>query len=202
METGSSRDAYIELHASAGLRSVALDSKELAVGASEENALVIEDPKVSRLHALLERFDAGWTVRDLGSRNGTFVNGERIVGSRVLHNEDQIRLGETLLVFRTRQPVGAKSTQAAEPPPELTPRERDVLRALCRPLATGDVFTEPASLARIAAELVVTEEAVKQHLRNLYGKFGLHEQADRRRRVRLANEALRRGAITLGDLRT
>jgi pSer/pThr/pTyr-binding forkhead associated (FHA) protein len=202
MAKGSSHSASIELHAPAGRRTVSLDVKELAVGASKENTLVIEDPKVSRLHAVFERFDAGWTVRDLGSRNGTYVNGERIVGSRTLRNEDQVRVGETLLVFRTRQFEGTKSTQAADPSPDLTPRERDVLRALCRPLASGDVFTEPASLTRIAAELVVTEEAVKQHLRNLYAKFDLNERADRRRRVRLANEALRRGAITLGELRT
>ncbi len=195
-----SQRTYIELHAPAGLRSVSLDEESLSVGSSAENGLVIEDPKVSRLHAVFEHFDAGWATRDLGSRNGTFVNGERIVGSRVLHDADQVRVGETLLVFRTME-AQAQSTQAAEPPPELTPRERDVLRALCRPLATGDVFTEPASLARIASELVVTEDAVKQHLRNLYSKFGMHEQADRRRRVRLANEALRRGAITLGELR-
>jgi pSer/pThr/pTyr-binding forkhead associated (FHA) protein len=196
-----SRSAYIELHAPAGLRSISLKTEALAAGTSAENGLVIDDPKVSRLHAVFEYFHAGWTVRDLGSRNGTFVNGERIVSSRTLHDEDQIRVGETLLVFRTQQRAAA-STQAADPPPDLTPRERDVLRALCRPLASGDVFTEPASLARIAAELFVTDEAVKQHLRNLYAKFGLHDHADRRRRVQLANEALRRGAITLGDLRT
>ena len=201
MDTNTGHGEYIELHEAAGRRSVPLERAAFALGTSEENDVVMTDPKVSRLHAVFERFDAGWTIRDLGSRNGTFVNGERITGTRVLRDNDQIRLGETVVLFRTPQ-RDAKSTQAAEPPPELTRRERDVLRALCRPLASGDVFTEPASLARIAAELVVTEDAVKQHLRSLYAKFGLYEQGDRRRRVQLANEALRRGAITLGDLRT
>ena len=72
--------------------------------------------------------------------------------------------------------------------------------ALCRPLASSDVFTEPASLKAIAKELVVSEAAVKQHLVNLYDKFGLYG-ADERRRVVLANEALRRGAISVADLR-
>ena len=83
--------------------------------------------------------------------------------------------------------------------PDVTRRERDVLVALCLPLAEGDVFTEPASIREIAARLVVTDAAVKQHLQHLYDKFDLHD-ADRRR-VRLANEALRRGAVTLGELR-
>lgn len=84
-------------------------------------------------------------------------------------------------------------------PPELTRRERDVLIALCRPLLDGDVFTEPAPVREIAAALVVTEAAVKQHLGHLYDKFGI-AQSGERRRIRLANEAIRRGAVPLMDL--
>ncbi len=52
--------------------------------------------------------------------------------------------------------------------PELTRRERDVLVALCRPLARGAVFTEPASIREVADTLGVSETAVKQHLTNRY----------------------------------
>ena len=84
------------------------------------------------------------------------------------------------------------------PAPDLTRRERDTLVALCRPLLVADTFTEPASVREIAAELVVTEAAVKQHLANLYFKFGIAKGA--RRRLLLANEAIRVGAITSSDL--
>ena len=76
-----------------------------------------------------------------------------------------------------------------------------MLVALCRPLLTGDAFTEPASIRAIAAELVVSEAAVKQHLSRLYGKFDVDAEGERRR-VRLANAAVARGAVKLGDLRT
>jgi DNA-binding CsgD family transcriptional regulator len=191
---------YLERRDASGFSFVALEGKELAVGSSAENALVVDEPTVSRLHAVFERIAGGWTVRDLGSRNGTFVDGQRIVTSHALRDGQEVRIGGTTFTFHTPR-VNHPSTRAAEAPPDLTPRERDVLRALCRPLAAGDIFTEPASLARIAAELSVTDEAVKQHLRNLYAKFGLHDAADQRRRVRLANEAIRRGAIGLGELR-
>jgi pimeloyl-ACP methyl ester carboxylesterase len=79
-------------------------------------------------------------------------------------------------------------------PPELTRRERDVLVALCRPAVGGDVFTEPASVHEIAAALVVTDAAVKQHLLHLYDKFGIADTGERRR-VRLAREAIRLGAV-------
>ena len=65
----------------------------------------------------------------------------------------------------------------------------------------GDVFTEPASIRRIAAALVVSEDAVKKHLGRLYDKFLIGE-ADERRRVRLANEALARGAVHLREIRS
>jgi tetratricopeptide (TPR) repeat protein len=83
--------------------------------------------------------------------------------------------------------------------PDLTRRERDVLIALCRPALEGEVFTEPASVGQIAAALVVTDAAVKQHLSHLYDKFAIAETGERRR-VRLAREAIRRGAVTLGEI--
>jgi DNA-binding NarL/FixJ family response regulator len=81
----------------------------------------------------------------------------------------------------------------------ITPREREVLLELCRPAATHELFVEPASVRDIAHALAVTEAAVKQHLLNLYGKFGIAEGHERRR-VALAREALRSGVIGLPDL--
>jgi tetratricopeptide (TPR) repeat protein len=77
---------------------------------------------------------------------------------------------------------------------ELTRRENDVLVALCRPLSTEDVVAQPASVREIAAELVVTEAAVKQHLIHLYDKLGIAEGGERRR-VTLAREAVRLGLV-------
>jgi DNA-binding NarL/FixJ family response regulator len=82
----------------------------------------------------------------------------------------------------------------------VTQRERDVLLALCRPLLAGDAFTEPASIRAIAAELVISQAAVKQHLARLYRKFGVGDSGAKRR-VQLANAALASGAVNLGDLR-
>jgi hypothetical protein len=69
-------------------------------------------------------------VRDLGSRNGTFVNGGKIIGERALHAGDEILLGRLRLLFRGPA-LGTETAAVAQPPP-LTPRERDVLLALCR----------------------------------------------------------------------
>ncbi|HWB72676.1 MAG TPA: FHA domain-containing protein [Egibacteraceae bacterium] len=192
--------AYLEVWGPGGRSVVALGDERFAVGSHPDNDLAVaSDRSVSRLHAVFERFPAGWCVRDLSSRNGTFVNGQRLFGQRPLRPGDDIRVGRTRLVYRTDPAGHAAATEPVQGPPELTRRERDVLLALCRPVLGGDLFTEPASLRQIAEALTVTEAAVKQHLLRLYDKFGLH-QGTQRRRVRLANEAVRRGAVTLADL--
>ena len=180
---------------------LALTRDRSTVGRGGENDVVVgDDPTASDLHAVLERFPAGWCVADLGSSNGTWVNGERIWTSRRLRDGDEVRVGQTRLLFHDPLgPAGAK-TEAEQQPPSLTVRERDVLVALCRPLLDRDMFTEPASTRTIADELVITQAAVKQHLVNIYDKFGI-AAADQHRRSRLANEALRRGAVSLAELR-
>ena len=187
----------------AGVRSwrVELDADRSTVGKAAENDIAVDDDATaSGLHAVLERFAAGWCVTDLGSSNGTWVNGERIWATRRLRNGDEIRIGRTRLVFcDPLRPAGA-ATEVEQAPPALTARERDVLVALCRPLLARDMFTEPASTRAIADELVITPAAVKQHLTNLYDKFGI-APADSHRRAALANEALRHGAVSLTELR-
>jgi pSer/pThr/pTyr-binding forkhead associated (FHA) protein len=180
---------------------IEIDAPRTTIGKADENDVALpDDPTASRLHAVLEQFAAGWCVTDLGSSNGTWVNGERIWSAHRLGHGDELRIGQTRLIFRdVAQAVGSATETEAEAP-TLTPRERDVLVALCRPLLARDLFTEPASTRAIADELVITQAAVKQHLANLYDKFGV-PSGDTNRRARLANEALRRGAVSVSQLR-
>jgi len=177
----------------------------MMIGGAPTNTLVLPDrsQKVSQYHAAIVRAPGPgecYFIRDLGSRNGTFVNGERIMGDRVVRAGDEIRLGKTRCSLRDQAQGPATLTETVQAPPDLTRREREVLLALCRPVFSEDVFTEPAATREIAAELFVTDAAVKQHLMHLYDKFGIHEEGERRR-ARLANEAIRRGAVTLADLK-
>jgi pSer/pThr/pTyr-binding forkhead associated (FHA) protein len=196
--------AYLELWRASGVEPVVLAGDRVTVGAEDSNQVSLaDDGTVSRLHAVVENYGSGWTVRDMGSRNGTYINGRRVIGEQALHPGDELRIGTTRLVFRdTDAPLrGGRGTQiiATDPRPELTRRERDVLQALCRPLASVEPFSQPASIRTIAKELVVSDAAVKQHLIRLYDKFGLIDRSENRR-VRLANEAIARGVITLGEL--
>ena len=75
---------------------------EVAIG-RQEGDLVVEDPEVSRRHAVLRRSGGSVVVEDLDSTNGTFVNGERIRTPMTLGPGDQVRVGRTTLEIEPDQ---------------------------------------------------------------------------------------------------
>lgn len=87
---------------------------ELLIGrqASEEGTLG-QDAEISREHARIARSGNGFAIEDLGSTNGTFVNGRRISGSEILSPGDRIQVGATTLVVQVSVPSAAGP--AAEP---------------------------------------------------------------------------------------
>ena len=173
----------------------------LSIGTNPDNDLVIaDDPAVSRVHARLEHVGPAWCITDLGSTNGTTVNGERLFAPRTIFDRDEILLGRTRLVVRDPAARGDVTTAPLRPPPARTPAEQRVLVELCRPVLSGQAFTPPSSVRIIADALFVTESAVKQHLDRLYDKFGIHRDVIGSRRVLLANEAIQTAAVTRRDL--
>lgn len=158
---------YLEVAMPTGLELFPLDAGRVTIGRHPTNTIVLSgDQNVSRTHAVLEQVGPSWCLQDLGSRNGTYVNGERTSGRRALRSGDEVRIGTTRLVYRVgqRDADDSNRTLAHGPAPALTPRERDVLVALCAPVFRGDVLGLPAAVREIAEQLVVGEDAVKQHL--------------------------------------
>jgi phosphoserine phosphatase RsbU/P len=82
------------------------------VGRTTENALALPDPAISRRHAELRVEGDRLVVRDLGSMNGTFVNGDQVKGERPLADGDQVRFGQVTLSVASQ----AKTGQAAPRP--------------------------------------------------------------------------------------
>jgi DNA-binding transcriptional ArsR family regulator len=190
---------HLEMWVEGNRERIPLRGERMTIGQAPTNDVPIPfDRTVSRVHAVVERIASRWCVRDLASRNGTFVNGERIWNERPLRRGDEIRVGSVRLVARIDETDHSDETAAPAPGPSVTRREHEVLVALCRPMFSGDVFREPASIRQIASELVVSEAAVKQHLSRLYDKFKIYEREGRR--ARLANEAIRLGVVSTAEL--
>jgi pSer/pThr/pTyr-binding forkhead associated (FHA) protein len=183
------------------------ERERITIGRSQQADLRLSwDAEVSRLHAAVEYLGAHWTIIDDGlSRNGTFVNGERLVGRRRLAAGDRIRMGTSLVSFHdfgevaddaTRTSLGSMPTLRS-----LTETQRAVLVALCRPYknSTGG-FATPASNQQIADELFLSVDAIKTHMRTLFSKFGVENLPQNQKRVRLAGLAMQSGIISEQEL--
>ena len=181
-------------------RIVELPTQEaaLSIGRGPANEVALPwDTEVSRAHAVLERVGDEWTVLDEGlSRNGSFVNGERLHGRRRLSDGDAIRVGHSTLVFRAGARGGARTTTVTPDlaPPKLSEAQRRVLVALC---AWGDrgQFAGPPSNREIAAELVLSVETVKTHMRALFELFEVGDLPQNRKRLELVRRAYECGMV-------
>lgn len=181
------------------------DVTALWVGRSPSADLHLEwDSEVSSLHAQLEMARDECTLVDEGlSRNGSFVNGERVSGRRHLRDGDTLRFGQTLVLYRKPGESGPDSTALSSDAltaAGVSPGQRRVLVALCRPFKEGAAFATPATNQQIADELHLSVDAVKTHLRALFEKFGVEDLPQNQKRVALVQRALQTGLVTEREL--
>ena len=183
---------------------IGADVESLWVGRSESADLNLDwDGEVSSLHAQLEMVGSECTLVDDGlSRNGSFVNGERVSGRRRLRDGDTMRFGRTGVIYRA---PGAGATETVLSGDALTaagvsPAQRRVLVALCRPYKEGAAFATPATNNQIAEELVLSVDAVKTHLRALFEKFGVEDLPQNQKRTALVERALQSGLVSEREL--
>jgi pSer/pThr/pTyr-binding forkhead associated (FHA) protein len=186
-------------------RLLRLHGDRLSLGRTENNDVPLPwDTEVSRLHAELECIAGEWTIVDDGlSRNGTYVNGTRISGRARLRDGDTVRVGRTALGFRSpdAEETQERTVVAGRPVAlaDLPPTQRSVLVALARPYKHEE-FATPATNQEIAAELHLSVDAVKAHLRSLFQRFGIEHLPQNQKRSRLVAEAFQRGMLTQRDL--
>lgn len=79
---------------------VSLDSGPLVLGRASQASVQVDDVYVSDEHAEVMPDDGGWSVRDLGSTNGTYLNGAKVTQPTPLASGDQIRVGKTRIEVR------------------------------------------------------------------------------------------------------
>jgi len=190
-----------------GQRIVAIEPGvvELWVGRSPSADMRLDwDEEVSALHAQIEVVRDECTLVDDGlSRNGSFVNGERVHGRRHLREGDAIRFGRTEVAYRRPGEGGAEATAIASEAPAaaaVSPAQRKVLLALCRPYKDGGKFATPATNQEIGAELHLSVDAVKTHMRALFEKLGVGDLPQNQKRVALVERALQTGAVSSREL--
>ncbi len=184
---------------------VLVGRERIALGRSAAASVALSwDDQVSRVHAELRQIGEEWTLIDDGlSLNGSSVNGTVVHGRRRLHDGDTLRLGNTVLLFRDPGEADGRTTTPAgseERAVTLTETQRRVLIALCRPFKDSTAFVAPATNEQIAAEVFLSVDAVKKHLRALYEKFGVASLPQYEKRARLIERAFAGGFVSEHDL--
>lgn len=164
---------------------VEVRGEELTLGRRTTNDIVLKDPLVSRLHAILVRRRGAILLEDLGSHNGTYVNGERVMFLRQLRHGDLLQVGSSRALFDDDAAGGDDSTVVHEggllTPTAFTQRQLQVLRLVARGLANKEV----------ARRLAVSERTVKAYLSSVFDKLGVNN------RSAAITTALRLGLIDL-----
>ena len=156
------------------------------------------------MHAELERVGEEWTLADDGlSRNGSFVNGERVVGPATpagwrrapvrRHSRPLPRAGRGRGGRDDRREGGRRGRAGDRDPAPGADRALP-------PLRRGSEFATPATNRQIADEVALSVDAVKANLRALFERFEVGDLPQNKKRVRLAELALRTGTIAPRDL--
>ena len=126
-----------------------LDQEETIVGRDLANDIAISDPEVSRRHARFMRKEEEFLVEDLGSTNGTFLNGERISSPQELKVGDVITLGENVvLVFEksSYDPDATMVSQQPVQPEEAAYRQQAPMPQSYQPPSDSAAYKQPEPL--------------------------------------------------------
>ena len=147
------------------LRGKTFEVSELAsIGRGETCAVRLDGRHVSRIHARLERRPDGMLIKDNGSRNGIFVNGQS-VREAILRSDDQVEIGEHVLVFEPTKD------------PEKLPRAA-AIDSVADPFAPGEADERLQKLLGVAASLVAQDDE-KEIARSLLEALMLAISAER-----------------------
>ena len=147
------------------------------IGRSEECSLILDSMEVSRRHAAIHMENSDLFVSDLGSRNGTFLNGSVVEGRRIIEDRDILKIGShEFLVTVTKRPTSESSHTVVEDSGNrgfagrfgLSAREEEILYLLVR----GD------SIQEIARKLFIAPGTAKNHVLKIYKKTDCHSKIE------------------------
>jgi pSer/pThr/pTyr-binding forkhead associated (FHA) protein len=164
---------------------------ELSIGRAPSNGLVLDDPKVSRNHALIVMLDTGAVLRDLNSANGTEVNGARISADQPLHDGDAITVGDTSFIFHNDFETAKPRLERRDNGKEyhITPQTIGIGRA-----PDNTIVLDDPKVSRRHAQLAIREgQVIIRDLESLNGTLVNNEYV-------VGDHPLRNGdTVTIGD---
>jgi len=200
-----------------------IDQPVIRIGRGESMDVMIDNVSVSRRQAEIREENGAWTIRDLGSSNGTFVNGQRLTADHPLRAGDEISFGKFSLFFERAftEPIATAEVGAARPGAEaggtlhLRPEEIERLQrgaALKRQAQLqweaggqqGTYYIEGAGVLVGRTELCdlrVPSGGPRQHILILRGPGGFEvRNLAWLRRMRVGGQVTKRAVLKTGDV--
>ncbi len=120
-----------------------LETPEIIIGREASNGVAINDAEISRKHAKLSLHGSAYVIQDLGSTNGSFVNGQRLTGTQVLNPGDTVSFGENIvMVYEATQDPNATVISSAQAPKTLAPAQKPAPSSMpARPPVQAQVYS-------------------------------------------------------------
>jgi pSer/pThr/pTyr-binding forkhead associated (FHA) protein len=137
-----------------------LDADEVIIGRGEENGIVINIAEISRTHAVLNKAEEGYMIKDLGSTNGTFVDKKKVGNKYLLKPGDTVMLGDA--IYMTYQAdTDPEETLVAPRPDEY--KESEVTAVTPKPTPPEAVTTPPPKPMKMkSAEEILSQDQVTE----------------------------------------
>ena len=136
-----------------------LEATEIVIGRDASNGVAINDAEISRKHAKLNLHGSAYVIQDLGSTNGSFVNGQRITGTQVLNPGDTVSFGENIvLIYEVAQDPNATVISSAQAPKTVAPIRRPSpapAPAYSGQVPAGPVAATPAPVKKSGSKVVI-----------------------------------------------
>jgi hypothetical protein len=137
-----------------------LDAEEVIIGRGEENGIVLNIAEVSRAHAVLNKAEEGYMIKDLGSTNGTFVDKKKVGDKYLLKPGDTLMLGDAIYMTYSAD-MDPEETLVAPRPDSFEDGEVTAVTAL--PAPPEEVSALPATpQKRASAEEILSQDQVTE----------------------------------------
>ena len=181
----------------------------ITVGRQHGNTIRLTERNVSRQHARFVKEDDGYRVEDLDSYNGVTVNGERIEGSRVLHDGDRVSIGDYILAFKDEAAATVAEPLPMPPRPvsgslgPMSPPARLVMMSAPAPGAEFSISRPDVRIGRLEElDLCISHRSIsREHARvaQREGAFEI-EDLESANGIRINGSPTTRGPLHSGDI--
>lgn len=169
--------------------------KVLTIGRSPENNIVINDTRVSRIHLQIVQDDNGnYSVVDLNSANGTFVNGQRIMGEFYLQATDTVKIGDTVLPWQSYFPPN-RIDQDSDSESDRKPKPKSIIWyivaavVLLLLLAGGGVYWKISHDKKVVIEQMEKENEEKEKAKKIEDEANEAEKKAMKKEIEIEEQA-------------